>query len=169
MAICPPTWRALFLSTQWWIQGCTMPEVWTEAKQHSSDLQLWCSIYSWSCHNLSYGWLSNYSSRDPWHHSLTPYRSLQHCCHRAPTPATEWWACSANSDGACIDICARGFWNVSQDAFFDVRVFIPNAFFNRSTNPSSVYRRHEQAKKREYGQWGWARSIHSLFFLQPVA
>jgi len=29
---------------------------------------------------------------------------------------------SANTDdGACSDIRARGFWNVSQDAFFDVR------------------------------------------------
>ena len=38
-------------------------------------------------------------------------------------------------DGACIDICARGFWNVSQDAFFDVRVFYPNASSNCSTGP----------------------------------
>ena len=33
-----------------------------------------------------------------------------------------------------------------------VRVFYPNASSNRSTNATSVYRRHEQAKKREYGQ-----------------
>ena len=55
-------------------------------------------------------------------------------------------------DGARVDIRARRFWNTSQDAFFDVRVFYPNTSSNRSTNPSSVYRRHEQAKKREYGQ-----------------
>ena len=60
---------------------------------------------------------------------------------------------SANTDdGARVDIRARGFWNASQDAFFDVRVFYPNASSNRSTNPMSVYRKHEQAKKREYGQ-----------------
>ena len=60
---------------------------------------------------------------------------------------------SANTDdGARVDIRARGFWNASQDAFFDVRVFYPNASSNRSTNPLSVYRKHEQAKKREYGQ-----------------
>ena len=59
---------------------------------------------------------------------------------------------SANTnDGTRVDIRARGFWNVSQDAFFDVRVFYPNASSNRSPD-SSVYRRHEQAKKREYGQ-----------------
>ena len=61
--------------------------------------------------------------------------------------------CSANTeDGARIDIRARGFWNVSQDAFLDVGVLYPNASFNHSTDPSSVYRRHEQAKKQEYGQ-----------------
>ena len=46
----------------------------------------------------------------------------------------------------------EGFWNRSQDAFFDVRVFYPNASSNRSANPSSAYRKHELAKKREYGQ-----------------
>ena len=57
---------------------------------------------------------------------------------------------SANTDdGAGADIRARGFWNRSQDAFFDVRVFYTNASSNRSTNATSVYRRHEQAKKRE--------------------
>ena len=57
---------------------------------------------------------------------------------------------SANTDDhARLDIRARGFWN---DAFFDVRVFYSNASSNRSTVISSVYRKHEQAKKREYGQ-----------------
>ena len=57
---------------------------------------------------------------------------------------------SANTnDNARLDIRARSFWNNSQDAFFDVRVFYPNAPSNCSTD---AYRRHEQAKKREYGQ-----------------
>ena len=60
---------------------------------------------------------------------------------------------SANTDdGARLDIRARGFLNAAQDAFFDVRVFYPNASSNRSTATSSAYRRHEQAKKRQYGQ-----------------
>ena len=60
---------------------------------------------------------------------------------------------SANSsDAARLDIRARGFWNASQDAFFDVRVFYPNAASNRSSTTTSAYRKHEQAKKREYGQ-----------------
>ena len=62
-------------------------------------------------------------------------------------------ACTANTDdGAHVDARARDFWNMSQEAFFDVRVFYPNA--------SST--RHEQAKKRDYGQW--IREIgHGMF------
>ena len=57
---------------------------------------------------------------------------------------------SANTDdNARLDIRARGFWNNHQDVFFDVRVFYPNAPSNHS---SDAYRRHEIAKKREYGQ-----------------
>ena len=55
-------------------------------------------------------------------------------------------------DGARVDIRAKGFWNGSQDALFDVMVFHPNASTNRSNNLLSVYKRHQQAKKREYGQ-----------------
>ena len=70
---------------------------------------------------------------------------------------------SANTDdGARLEIRARGFWNAAQDAFFDVRVFYPNASSNRSTATSSAYRRHEQAKKRQYGQR--AREVeHGVF------
>jgi hypothetical protein len=58
---------------------------------------------------------------------------------------------TANTDdGVRVDIRARSFWNRQQDAFFDVRVFYPNASFYRLQNLASVYRRHEQAKKREY-------------------
>ena len=48
-------------------------------------------------------------------------------------------------DGARVDIRARGFWNGRQDAFFDVRVFYPNASSYRSHSLASVYRRDEQA------------------------
>ena len=60
---------------------------------------------------------------------------------------------SANrEDGARLDISARGFWNGAQDAFFDVRVFHPNASSYRSMSLQAAFRRHEQAKKREYGE-----------------
>ena len=50
-----------------------------------------------------------------------------------------------------LDIRAKGFWNRQQDAFFDVRVFHPNAPSYRNTSIPSLYRQHEMAKKREYG------------------
>ena len=60
---------------------------------------------------------------------------------------------SANiDDGARVDIRAKGFWNGSQDAFFHVRVFYSNASTNCSNDLLPVYTRHEQTKKREYGQ-----------------
>ena len=62
-------------------------------------------------------------------------------------------ACSENNDdGAHVDVRARGSWNMSKDAFFDVGVFHPNVSLNCSTDISSVYRRHELAKKEKYGQ-----------------
>ena len=60
---------------------------------------------------------------------------------------------TANTDAnARLDIRARGFWNTGQDAFFDVRVFHPNASSNRSMTTAAAYRKHEPAKKREYAQ-----------------
>ena len=59
---------------------------------------------------------------------------------------------SANrQDDSRADIHARGFWGQWQSAFFDIRVFHPNAQSYRNTSIPSVYRRHEQQKKREYG------------------
>ena len=54
-------------------------------------------------------------------------------------------------DEACADIHARGFWGQYQGAFFDVRVFHPNAPSYCNLTIPSIYRRHEQEKKREYG------------------
>ena len=60
---------------------------------------------------------------------------------------------TANTEpNARLDIRARGFWNTGQDAFFDVRVFYPNASSNRSMTTTAAYRKHESAKKREYAQ-----------------
>ena len=59
---------------------------------------------------------------------------------------------SANrQDDARADIHARGFWGRRQCDVFDIRVFHPNAQSYRNTSIPSVYRRHEQQKKREYG------------------
>ena len=59
---------------------------------------------------------------------------------------------SANaSNDAHLDVKARGFWSRGQDAYFDLRVFYPNASSYRSLSLPSVYKCHEDGKKREYG------------------
>ena len=60
---------------------------------------------------------------------------------------------SANrADEARLDIKASGFWDCDQQsAFFDVRVFHPLAQSYRNTRLPAVYRQHEMAKKRAYG------------------
>ena len=55
-------------------------------------------------------------------------------------------------DDSRLDIRCRGFWQSGQDAFFDVRVFNPLAASDWNATLSSVYRRHEQEKRREYDQ-----------------
>ena len=55
------------------------------------------------------------------------------------------------NDDAHLDVHAKGFWSAAQDAFFDVRVFHPNAPSNSSTSIASAYKKHEDIKKRAYG------------------
>jgi hypothetical protein len=43
----------------------------------------------------------------------------------------ETFLCQYYSDGARLDVQARGFWVVGQDTFLDVRVFHPHAPTNR--------------------------------------
>ncbi len=73
--------------------------------------------------------------------------------HLQPLSGETLRLASANtSDGARLDVRARGFWTVGQDTFLDVRVFHPDAPTNRSGRLSAVYKRHEDEKKRVYGQ-----------------
>ena len=59
---------------------------------------------------------------------------------------------SANKqEEARVDIRAKGFWNRQQNAFFDVRVFHPNASSYRNTEIPALYRQQQNAKKRECG------------------
>ena len=56
-------------------------------------------------------------------------------------------------NGARLDIAVHGFWGGRfEKAFFDVRVFNPCARSNQQVSLNSVYRRHEQEKKRQYEQ-----------------
>ena len=54
-------------------------------------------------------------------------------------------------DGARLDVAMYGFWGGRfEKAFVDVRVFNPSAQSNRHGPLSSVYRKHEQEKRRHY-------------------
>jgi len=56
-------------------------------------------------------------------------------------------------DEARLDVSAQGFWgDHHQRAFFDVRVFNPNAPSYRRTAVSSLYRKFERDKQRMYEQ-----------------
>ena len=85
---------------------------------------------------------------------------LTEVCHNVATEPTlqplngeTFSYCTANTDAeARADIRARGFWSKGQDAYFDVWFFYPNASSYVSKPLSSLFRTHEQAKKREYGQ-----------------
>ena len=59
---------------------------------------------------------------------------------------------SANTtNDTCLDVKTRGFWSRGQDAHFDVRIFYPNASSYHSLSLTSVYKCHEDVKKRKYG------------------
>ena len=56
-------------------------------------------------------------------------------------------------NGARLDIAVHGFWGGRfEKAFLDVRLFNPCARSNQQVSLNSVYRRHEQEKKRQYEQ-----------------
>ena len=54
------------------------------------------------------------------------------------------------SDEARSDISAREFWSRGQRAFFDIRVFDPNAQRHQSKTLRKCYEQNEQEKKRQY-------------------
>ena len=60
---------------------------------------------------------------------------------------------TANTEpDARADIRVRGFWTDGRNAFFDTRVFYPNAPSYRSRSLQSLYRRFEMDKKRAYSE-----------------
>ena len=55
-------------------------------------------------------------------------------------------------DDARSDVRARGFWREGQNAFFDVRITNADTNSQRNTSLSSILKKHEQEKKREYNR-----------------
>ena len=64
------------------------------------------------------------------------------------------------SDGARLDVSARGFWTKGKKVFVDVRIFNPLSKSYLQTKPGhveppsllSAYRLNEKSKKREYNE-----------------
>ena len=59
---------------------------------------------------------------------------------------------SAKGNEVRLDICARGFWEVGQVAFFDVRVFNPKATRYAILELSKSYEIKEKEKKKYYNE-----------------
>ena len=60
---------------------------------------------------------------------------------------------ASTQDGARLDVAMYGFWGGRfEKAFIDVRTFNPSAQSNCHGPLSSVYRKHEKEKSREYNQ-----------------
>ena len=57
-----------------------------------------------------------------------------------------------SEDGARLDVKASDFWRRGQTSFFDVRITHVNTPSNQNKNTSTIFRQHEQAKKREYNE-----------------
>ena len=51
-----------------------------------------------------------------------------------------------------MDIHARGFWEHQRSAFFDVRIWHPNAESYEDLEPQQIYRMHENEKRRLYSR-----------------
>ena len=71
-----------------------------------------------------------------------------------PVSSEEFSLSTANTqDGARLDIVMNGFWGGrSERAFVDIRVFNPFAPSNNTSSLPTCYKKHENIKKRAYGQ-----------------
>ena len=58
----------------------------------------------------------------------------------------------SKAQDARLDIHARGFWENQRSAFFNVRVFYPNADSYRDLELQQIYRNHENENKRLYSR-----------------
>ena len=56
------------------------------------------------------------------------------------------------TEEARLDISTRGFWNAGQTAFFDIRVFNPNASRYGKTEISKCHEMNEKEKKKSYNK-----------------
>ena len=110
------------------------------------------------CHSVDYAMMCNLGGFPTIrHYEIRDLTSslLSEVCHNVaiephlqPLNGEGFHHKSANTDeNSHLNICARVFWNRGQDAYFDVRVFHPNAPNYRSMDLPAIYHRHELGKK----------------------
>ena len=83
---------------------------------------------------------------------------LKEVCHNVaveptllPLSGEAFTGLSTNtSKNARADVQAAGFWTRGEDAYFDVKVFHPDAPSYKSKSPTSLFEVHEQRKRLEY-------------------
>ena len=57
-----------------------------------------------------------------------------------------------STDGARLDISARGVWSTFERTFFDIRITHPNAPSNQQKTLAQLYKHHENEKKSLYNE-----------------
>ena len=74
--------------------------------------------------------------------------------------------CAITTEHARVDLSANGFWSGAQDAYFDVRVFHPNAPSNAGSI-SSAYKKHWKIPKNEHTDNALTTQFGTLTSLLP--
>ena len=69
-----------------------------------------------------------------------------------PVPAGALPIGANATDGARLDVAARGIYRQNERTFFDVRVTHPNADYNKDKTLEEIYNHHEDEKKRKYNE-----------------
>ena len=126
------------------------------AEECTSPLQMWKEFLSRSCYDMPLWRTTNIKvQRNQRDNHQVADGSMYKCGKRTTVTTThrrDNTTKSANKqEEARVDIRVKGFWKRQQNAFFDVKVFRPNASSYRNTEIPAFYRQQENAKKREYG------------------
>ena len=171
----PCKWKGRLLlansPTHWWTRLCTHAQRrfqrcsfspilnWHAAYKSTHQMHLQQAFFCRSCSVLPYWWFPFHQTQ-PTKRYLTAEALTEVCSdvcvepHLQPLSGESLRYSSAiKEDGARLDIRANGFWgNRFQQAFFDIRVFNPNASSYRQLQPTTAYNRQEQLKRRHYEQ-----------------
>ena len=154
------------------ISGCNQLTIWMAAEECTSSLQMWKEFLSRSCYDMPLWRTTNIKAqRNQRYNHQVADGSMYRCGKRTTVTTTHRrdniLPRSANKqEEARVDIRAKGFRNRQQNAFFDVRVFHPNASSYRNTEIPALYMQQENAKKREYGDR--IREVEYAVFTPPV-